>query len=147
MPHSSKSEEKSSERAVKPIMAHRPARKEEPDLLAFDSTDHGNAERLYALHGESFRYCNALGWIVWNGERWQVDGEDPVRRLALETARKLYEQAESLKNFYQREAWVKHSLRCESSRSIRRTVNLAKTLPGVTASAALCEALKEEAGL
>ncbi len=36
-----------------------------PDLLPFLHNDHGNAERLIALHGEDLKFCHAFKkWLV-----------------------------------------------------------------------------------
>jgi len=33
--------------------------------------DHGNAQRLMALHGADLRFCYAFKkWLVWDGLRW-----------------------------------------------------------------------------
>jgi putative DNA primase/helicase len=104
-----------------------------PDLLEFLRTDYGNAERLHALFGHEFKYCSALGYLVWDGMRWRVDeDESAMRRLALETARELFAQAGIVKDSDQREVWVRHSLSCERSAALKNAVDLTKTIPGVT---------------
>lgn len=39
-------------------------------------TDLGNAERFRARHGWRFRFCNELGWFVWDGRRWELLSEE-----------------------------------------------------------------------
>jgi putative DNA primase/helicase len=54
-----------------------------PDLLGQLHNDHGNSERLIALHGRDLRYCYPFRkWLVWDGKRWAVDDEAQVRKLA-----------------------------------------------------------------
>lgn len=36
-------------------------------------TDVGNAELFADLHGHELRWCDALGWLVWDGSVWTVD--------------------------------------------------------------------------
>jgi putative DNA primase/helicase len=104
-----------------------------PDLLEFFRTDYGNAERLHALFGHRFRYCAALGYLVWDETRWRVDdGELMMRRFALDTARELCAQANTAKDSGTREQWIRHSLSCERSAALGHAVELAKTIPGVT---------------
>ena len=38
-----------------------------------DLTDAGNAEVFYRLHLQDLRWCDALGWLVWNGQVWNAD--------------------------------------------------------------------------
>ncbi len=107
-----------------------------PDLTAFARTDYGNAERLHARYGHTFRYCGALGWLVWDGRRWRPDEDHTVmERLALETARELFNQAAGIADNDQRAGWVKHSLTCERSGALKNAVDLARTIPGVTVKA------------
>lgn len=118
-----------------------------PDLFAHPRTDYGNGERLHALHGKGFRYCHALGYLVWDGRRWGVDENDAaMQRLALETARALFVAAARLPNGSDaerrdRDDWLKHARLCERSAALKSTVDLARTIPGVTVRA---EALDTE---
>jgi putative DNA primase/helicase len=117
--------------------ADKTATQGQPDLCAFARTDYGAAERLHAAYGSAFRYCGALGYLVWDGTRWKPDeNETLMRRMALETARKLFAQAATLKDGDQRESWVKHSLSCERNAALKNAVELVKTIPGVTVEAA-----------
>jgi putative DNA primase/helicase len=40
------------------------------------TTDLGNAERFRARHAWRFRFCNELGWFVWDGRRWELLSEE-----------------------------------------------------------------------
>ncbi len=42
----------------------------------FSTTDLGNAERFRARHAWRFRFCNELGWFVWDGRRWELLSEE-----------------------------------------------------------------------
>ncbi|MEK7752845.1 MAG: phage/plasmid primase, P4 family [Acidobacteriota bacterium] len=54
-----------------------------PGLLLQLHNDHGNAERLIALHGEDLRFCHAFRkWLVWDDRRWAVDETEQARRRA-----------------------------------------------------------------
>ncbi len=103
-----------------------------PDLLEFFRTDYGNAERLHALYGHKFRYCPALGYLVWDETRWKPDEGSELTRMALATTRALFAQAGTEVDSERREAWVKHSLACERKTAIENAVSLAKSIPGVS---------------
>lgn len=101
------------------------------DLLKYQRTEYGNAERLHALHGHEFRYCNALGWLVWDGRRWQVDKDEVMMtRKALDAARKLFKRAGEDKTDL-RDTLVKYALGCERKNALANAVSLAKSIPGV----------------
>jgi putative DNA primase/helicase len=112
-----------------------------PDLLQFNRTDYGAAERLHALYGHTFRHCGALGFLVWDGRRWVVDeGEAFMLRLAFKTTRELFSQASQLQDSDLRAGWVKHSLDRERSGALKAAVDLAKTIPGVAVEVAALDA-------
>lgn len=62
---------------------------------AFNLTDLGNGERLFARYGEDIRYCyERKSWLVWVGTHWQWDhGGGEIMRLAQKTVRTIYEEA------------------------------------------------------
>lgn len=59
----------------------------------FKLTDLGNAERLIHRHGPNLRYSPALGWLVWDGHRWQRDESGQVMRWMKHTVRLIYGEA------------------------------------------------------
>ncbi len=101
------------------------------DLLGFARTDYGNAERLHALYGHEFRYCKGIGFIAWDGKRWQPDAGAAVLRMSLQTARELLKQAAAVEDTERRAALVKHALSCERSAALKNAVDLTQTIPGV----------------
>src|SRR5205807_1996591 len=52
----------------------------EPWPRAFHHTDLGNAERLVDRHGDDIRHAEGMGWLVWDGRRWQRDIDGTVMR-------------------------------------------------------------------
>ena len=49
-------------------------------------TDLGNARRLVARHGADIHYIPEWKkWIIWRYDRWQIDTDGAVMRLAKKT--------------------------------------------------------------
>lgn len=47
--------------------------------------DEGNAQCVFAKHGHEFIYCEAYGWMAYNGTHWEADGaESRLKRLTVE---------------------------------------------------------------
>lgn len=47
--------------------------------------DEGNAQCVYAKYGDIFIYCDAYGWMVYNGTHWESEGaESRLKRLTVE---------------------------------------------------------------
>jgi putative DNA primase/helicase len=64
----------------------------------FPLTDLGNAERFVGRHGEKLRYCNALGWLAWDGRRWKRDGaEESVKLAEHRTVRSIQDEAKAIR--------------------------------------------------
>lgn len=55
-----------------------PAKNEALDrqCALYSTTDLGNAERFRTRHGWRFRFCNELGWFVWDDRRWELLSEE-----------------------------------------------------------------------
>ena len=50
-------------------------------------TDVGNGKRLVATHGKDLRYCHQMKtWLLWTGQRWQVDTTQKIMQFAKGTA-------------------------------------------------------------
>jgi len=61
---------------------HEPRFKYRP-TNSVDLTDAGNAEVFAAMYGGGVRWCDALGWLVWDGRVWNPD-DHAAEALALE---------------------------------------------------------------
>jgi Zierdtviridae DNA primase len=49
----------------------------------YTSDDRGNANHLYDFFGHSVRFVDGLGWMIWLGDRWEIDpnGDNLMQRL------------------------------------------------------------------
>jgi putative DNA primase/helicase len=94
-------------------------------------TDLGNAERLIDRHGADVRYSAPLGWLVYDGTRWQRDEAGRIFTLAKKTVRDTLREACDTEDYKQRESLGKHSLKSESAASLANMVQLAQTEEGV----------------
>ncbi|GAB5376488.1 MAG: hypothetical protein AcusKO_29500 [Acuticoccus sp.] len=54
----------------------------------FELNDTGNAHRLLSRYRDDILHIRDVGWSVWDGKRWSLDGgAEAVSRMAQETAR------------------------------------------------------------
>ena len=93
----------------------------------FAWTDYGNAERLVAAHGRDLRHVPGLGWLAWDGRRFErsEDGE-PMRRAKL-GARALYRAAGDCDDDEKRKEMVKWARQSEAAPRLSAAVALAAT--------------------
>jgi putative DNA primase/helicase len=98
-------------------------------------TDLGNARRLIARHGDNIHYVAQWNqWIVWNtiSQRWEIDQDGAVTRLAEETVLAIFTQALTHSNQADRNELLKHAMKSQSEARINAMMNLARAEEGVT---------------
>jgi putative DNA primase/helicase len=103
-----------------------------PDSLPFNLTDLGNAERLAAHHGEQLNFVRVWGWLVWSGKHWARD-EGAAWRLAKETVRGIYAEAELGRDEDERAAIASWAMRSESEGRLSSMLALAESESGIEA--------------
>jgi putative DNA primase/helicase len=117
----------------------------QPDRQDIHATDLGNARRIVARHGRDLRYVHAWKtWLVWDGRRWAEDCTGEAMRRAKETAGALFrtavawrekladkddEQSKAEKDAAKK--LLAHALRWEDARDLGRSLELARSEPGV----------------
>jgi putative DNA primase/helicase len=106
----------------------------------YNRTDLGNAERLVHEHGESLRYTDATGWLVWTGTHWERDTADAVEKFAKDTVRGMYLEAARTEDRENRRRLAEWALRCEARRRIGDMVALARSDPAVRINADVLDA-------
>jgi putative DNA primase/helicase len=100
------------------------------DLVGFEHTELGNAERIVAAHGADLRFCTPWkAWLIWDGRRWKRDATREVMRRAKATVRTFHEQAMSLEESEQRTAALRWALRSEAASTLAHAVELAASEP------------------
>lgn len=52
-------------------------------LLAGDPDDAGNADMVYLVVGDRFLWCDAYGWLAWNGHHWQRENAEALLDMAI----------------------------------------------------------------
>jgi putative DNA primase/helicase len=102
--------------------------------LAFKCTDLGNAERLCARHGSELRWCEELGWLGWDGQRW-ITGEVQAQRLAVETVRSIYKEARDAVDSDQRKRLGEWAARSEAAPRVAALLSLARWQPPIYVAA------------
>jgi putative DNA primase/helicase len=92
-------------------------------------TDLGNARRLVARHGANIRFVHTWGkWVIWDGERWRVDDDDEIIRLAKDTVEAILPEATKLSD---PATLVKFALNSMKAERIKAMVKLAESEPEV----------------
>jgi P4 family phage/plasmid primase-like protien len=93
-------------------------------------TDIGNAERLALRYGgpdgEAI-YVPEIGWYAWNGIRWKRDMDKGIMRMAINTVRAIYREAQLLPTAAAREEHGDHAMKSESGTHLREMVHIAET--------------------
>ncbi len=105
------------------------ARYLDPDLDLL--TPIGNAKRLVARHGETFRYIPELrDYFVWDGRRWKPGSHEEMMRLAKDTVLTEYHEAEQGAGGIDSKA-AKWAVASMTEHRLQEAINLAGSEPDV----------------
>ena len=95
-----------------------------------DYSDSGNAELFASMFRDQLRYCDALGWLAWNGQYWEQDNHEAARRALdfsagmLDEAKRYFAAADD--DNARAKAYYKHAERTRSARSQQNMLSLAR---------------------
>jgi putative DNA primase/helicase len=101
----------------------------------FKRTDYGNAERLVDRHGDQLRFSSGIGWLVWDGRRWQRDENRSAMRLMKETVRAMWSELPEIADPAEKSTFFSFLLRSESEPRLKAALKLAESEAGVVVSA------------
>lgn len=106
-----------------------------PIAVSENPTEFGNARRFVREHGQGVRYVPPWDcWIIWDGRRWSRDERGEAERLAKETIRNIYAEAQCARTAEERKKLATWAGRCETAAKINSMLALARTEPGIPAT-------------
>lgn len=101
----------------------------------FNLTDLGNAKRLVNEFGERIRYCHETKkWLVWNDQRWIIDNNGMIDRMAKQTASAIYKEIQDEDTPERRSAIARHAANSENVNRLAAMIKLARTESGIPIS-------------
>jgi putative DNA primase/helicase len=113
-------------------------------------TDPGNAECLELLYGNKLRWDNTRRrWLIWTSERWQVDDDNTVRWLMLQTVRARRNAFNAINPATKDSAQGWNFARSsENARKVRDALESAQSLPAFKTTIVLydCDPMLANAG-
>ena len=105
---------------------------ENVNLINFNFSDVGNAERLITMYNKIIRYKPGLKrswWFIWSGKYWQPDCVGKIEVLARSVIKSLQQQGKELPQSTEdiKKQVSKFVLRSENDNHIRAMINQART--------------------
>lgn len=111
------------------------------DILHFNFSDVGNAERLVALYGDDIRFSsNRNKWLIWSGKHWRIDVDGQAERLAQKMVKKIQADGDAIEDNDDKELkdykkLIKSFvLKSEGDGRIKAMLNQAKVMYGIPIS-------------
>jgi putative DNA primase/helicase len=102
-----------------------------PPRGLIQGTDMAFARRFHQRHGADVRYTVERGWLVWSGQKWQIDDKGiAVATLAKESAESLLDE---IRDAADRNEAFKTAKSALQKRAVDSTMWLARSEPGVPA--------------
>ena len=109
-------------------------KKEEAEEQSFSLTEWGNAKRMIARFGKQVRFCYPnQKWLVWDGHRWMEDDKTEIWRMAKATVAAIPQEALETEDSRYRQDILRWAARSEGARTIKATIELAWSEPGIGA--------------
>lgn len=94
-----------------------------------NNTDLGNAEHFIGLFGDLVRYDHRRGrWLLWDGNIWEPDSDEKVRRMAIDSARDRARVAIEVKDLTERSRALKWAIGNESNKRVSDCLSLTRSL-------------------
>jgi len=94
-------------------------------------SDTANAGRLAGRCTDFAKYCNAMGWLFYDGRRWEIDQRDRIVEQAKEVARSNVTEAMEEPDKETRDALVGAARKCLQEPRIRAMIALAQSDPRI----------------
>lgn len=107
------------------------------NILQFNFSDVGNAERLISIYGKDMRYSPNRGkWLIWSGKHWRIDGDGQAERMAQKIIRTIQAAGDEVKadddpDGEYKKIIKKFVLKSETDGRIKAMLNQAKVMRGV----------------
>lgn len=105
--------------------------KKEPVFEPEHLTDVGNGRRLVRQFGDDMRFSKALGWLVWNEQRWKRDNILDAERMAKATVQTIYAEAASCADEDLRKKLADHARRSELRQRVEAMLWMAQSEPKI----------------
>lgn len=117
---------------IDPEAARRAAENALDARHTIDTTDSANARRLVRRHGETLRFTEAAGWLVFDGVRWIGDPKGIRAQVrAKDTAVAIFDELALAPD---RQALFRHAVRSQSRNALEAMVSVARSEPGILAA-------------
>lgn len=110
---------------------------DEDDILSFACSkftlnDFGHVARLAIRHGDRLRHVNELGWLAFDGKKWdQESGDKIARRLAQETLGDIIDEADWIESTGEKgcpkKARLSHAGRSCTSAKVKSLLEVAQS--------------------
>lgn len=97
------------------------------------TTEYGNAQRFVHQHGDRVKFCHSeKRWFIWTGRMWQADIQNQVESLAMNTARKIFDEAATIQDLKKKTDLIKWSQLSMSHAKITKMLKIASSILPVT---------------
>ena len=94
----------------------------------FLPTDTYNATRFVQRYGDKVRYCWNVGWLLYDGKRWNRDtGQAAAEKFVRQTAQSLYGLLRKTRSKADGDEIYKHFIRSQNDRKLQAALNVARS--------------------
>lgn len=97
-----------------------------PKKTKYLHTDLGNAERFIDENYDDVRYSENVGWLVWNGQKWESHAKHLANQKAHQTVKKMLKNSVNIDDEDKKQKEVKWALTSQKANRISAMLEMAK---------------------
>jgi len=102
------------------------------EIKATRLTELASAHRFKVHHGRDVRHTSSMGWLFWNGKRWEPSAKG-VERLTHDIGHRVRNEAVGIREPEIAKAFFQHAKSLERAEGIRAILSIAKSFDGIDA--------------
>jgi len=110
-------------------------RKGGPPIVSYPQNDSGMAQAFADRYADGVRFAPGIGWLFWNGNRWERDATGRVNQLAVDLSRAALREAVEIKDEAGRKAAFNFANGLGNKGRISSLVYLAESNPALVVEA------------
>src|SRR5687768_2919518 len=89
-------------------------------------TDLANSRRFVEEHRDVIRFCPGVGWLIWDGKKWQPDTTNYIVELGKRTVEKLRDITDTVSDEHKSKI-IRQALACQFAPRINGMIDLASS--------------------
>jgi putative DNA primase/helicase len=111
-----------------------------PPIASYSQNDAGIAQAFADRYADRVRFAPGIGWLFWNGNRWERDATGRINQLAVDLSRTALDEVSKIEKEADRRAFFTFANGLGNKSRIANLISLAESNPALVVEAAELDA-------